>query len=98
VAVAEGGAFVIEAQYTPDMGKSTRDIVPGFADLIRVAREAKGWTQSDLAERAGMTQESVSAIERERRAPSLRTASRLVAALGLLVWLHDPGQPVRAGG
>lgn len=85
------------AAYTPDMGKTTRDLVPGFAAMIREAREAKGWNQARLAEAAGMTQETVSAIERERRAPSLRTAARLVAALGLLVWLHEPGRPVKAG-
>jgi ribosome-binding protein aMBF1 (putative translation factor) len=72
--------------------------VPGFADMIRAALDAKGWSNADLARESGISTNSVSAILREVRAPSLRVASALVSALGLLVWLHAPGEPVAASG
>jgi ribosome-binding protein aMBF1 (putative translation factor) len=70
-----------------------RDVVPGFADMIKAAREELGWSCAKLGEEAGVSANSVSAIEREVRAPSLRVASALVVALGLKVWLHEPATP-----
>jgi ribosome-binding protein aMBF1 (putative translation factor) len=77
---------------------TSRDLVPGFAEMIRKACEAKGWSHADLARESGVSANSVSAITREVRAPSLRVASALVSALGLLVWLHAPSEPVSPGG
>ena len=71
-----------------------RELVPGFAEMIKVAREELGWSCAKLGEVAGVSANSVSAIEREIRAPSLRIASALVVALGLKVWLHDLAKPV----
>ena len=85
-------------KYTRRMGgnndQTSRDLVPGFAGMISTAREGKGWTRQDLATAAGISPNTVSAIEREVRAPSLRVASALVAALGLVVMLHDPARPL----
>lgn len=72
-----------------------RDLVPGFAAMLKAAREAKGWSCQQLADEAGVSFNSVYAIEGEKRAPSLRVAAALVAALGLRVWLHDPGKPAK---
>jgi transcriptional regulator with XRE-family HTH domain len=71
-----------------------RDLVPGFAEMIRSACEAKEWSLNDLARAAGVSANTVSAVTREIRAPSLRVASALVSALGLMVWLHAPADPV----
>lgn len=71
-----------------------RDLVPGFAAMIRAACDAKGWSNADLAREAGVSANTVSAVLREIRAPSLRVASALVAALELKVWLHEPAKPV----
>jgi anti-sigma regulatory factor (Ser/Thr protein kinase)/DNA-binding XRE family transcriptional regulator len=46
---------------------------------IRAARLAAGWTQSDLAQRAGVSQTTVSRVERGAMTPS----AEIVAALGL---------------
>ena len=55
---------------------------------IRAIRKARGWTQTQLAERSGIPQARISHIEQPGREPlSLRTLYRLAAAfdVGLLV-------------
>ena len=75
-----------------------RDLVPGFAETIRAAREAKGLTLRELADATGgaVSMESISRLEREERAPSLRVAAALAHALGLkklrLADLHKPAK------
>jgi|GEM_PF-3466559 len=44
-------------------------------------RQAAGWTQAELAERAGVRQETVSRIESGKHAPNLSTVDRLDRAL-----------------
>lgn len=46
---------------------------------IREVREAQGWTQQELAERAGVSRQSIISIERGRYVPSLPLALRLAA-------------------
>jgi len=70
--------------------KTSRDLVPGFAAMLSAAMEEQGLSGAELARKSGVSQNTVSAILREVRAPSLRVASLLVSALGLKVWLHDP--------
>lgn len=74
-----------------------RDLVPGFAAMIRRACEERGWSLNDLAREAGVSANTVSAVTREVRAPSLRVAAALAAALELRAWLHDPATPVEEG-
>lgn len=62
--------------------------------MLTAAREAKGWSMAELARQAKLSVNTVSAVEREIRAPSLRVAAALVVALGLRVWLHEPATPV----
>jgi len=52
---------------------------------IRRLRQQEGWTQSELARRAGITQEAVSAIEASKRAPGLDVITRMAAAFGVTV-------------
>lgn len=72
-----------------------RDLVPGFAKMVTVAREARGWSMGELARQSKLSVNTVSAIEREVRAPSLRVATALARALELWAWLHDPAKPVK---
>ena len=74
--------------------RSGRELVPGFAALVRREREALGWSCQRLADEAGVSFNTVYAVEAEDRAPSLRVASALVRALGLRVWLSDPAKVV----
>ncbi len=50
--------------------------------LIRQRRMC-GWTQQQLAERAGIGQAEISKIERGRTSPTIDTYARLATALGL---------------
>lgn len=50
--------------------------------IIRMAREANGLTQAELAERAGTTQSAVSRIEHGGRSPSFETVQRFLGVMG----------------
>lgn len=60
-------------------------MIPGFGAAVRARREAAKLTLNDLAERADTHFASVSKIERNQRAPSLRMAVTLASALGVTV-------------
>lgn len=49
---------------------------------IRALREAEGWSQADLAERAGVSRQLVGAVEAGRHAPNVAAALALARALG----------------
>lgn len=44
---------------------------------LRDLRDAKGWTQADLAGRLGVSRQTVNAIETEKYEPSLSLAFRI---------------------
>ena len=58
------------------------------AGLIRHARHKAGLTQGELAKRAGVPRETVSAYERSVRQPTLPTLSRMLKAAGYELRLH----------
>lgn len=51
-------------------------------NLIEKARQLAGYTQQDLADRAGTSRSTLSAYERNRKIPSLATTERLVRSAG----------------
>lgn len=63
--------------------QSRADIVPGFGQLVRQARERAGWSQAELAAFVGVSQGAVARIENEEAAPSLRRALDLLRVLGI---------------
>jgi HTH-type transcriptional regulator / antitoxin HipB len=54
-----------------------------LAEAIRARREELGWSQRQLAERAGMTQPGIARLEAGGTTPTLPLLERLAAALGL---------------
>ncbi len=52
------------------------------AGLVRLARIKSGLTQKELATRAGVTQQAVSAYETGRMEPTLPSLQRILAAAG----------------
>ena len=58
-------------------------IVTTFPARLAELRTARGWTQPELARRAGTAVTSISKLERGERSPSLELACRLAAALGV---------------
>lgn len=61
-----------------------------FGPSIREARAALGWTQEELAERAGVSRPTVARIERGDDV-NTATLTRVAAALGLSVEITDIG-------
>lgn len=59
------------------MGKSTRRL----ANRLKALRQAVGITQQDLADAAGVTRQTVIAIEAGRYSPSLEVAFLIAEAL-----------------
>lgn len=62
----------------------------------RLRFEANEMTQGQLAERAGVTRQTIAAIERNKYAPSLETAFRIAHAFDLpltevFAWAGDEG-------
>jgi putative transcriptional regulator len=52
---------------------------------LRVLRAERGWSQADLAERLGVSRQSVNAIETGKYDPSLPLAFRLARLFGLRI-------------
>lgn len=59
--------------------------LPGktFAANLEAAREAHGWTKSELAQRSGLNLAAVSRLEAGQRQPRLPSILVLSAALGM---------------
>jgi transcriptional regulator with XRE-family HTH domain len=50
--------------------------------IIEIARKARGWTQTQLADAAGTSQATVSAYERREKSPSLKVIERAIGEAG----------------
>jgi len=65
---------------------------------IRVLRAERRWSQAELAERLGVSRQTVNAIENEKYDPSLPLAFRLSRIFGLPIeeiFIDDDGDEVR---
>ncbi len=63
--------------------------------LLRSLRKARGWTQADLAQRLGVVQSRVAAIERDPGAVSVEQLLHILALLGAQMVVRE-GQPAGA--
>lgn len=52
-----------------------------LARALKTLRTRVGWTQKDLADKAGVSKASISSYESQRRVPTLETATRIADAL-----------------
>ena len=57
------------------------DLLAVFAASLKAARMKRGWTQAQLAERAGLLQQYVSLIEQGKQNVTLTTAQVLARVL-----------------
>ena len=55
---------------------------PAFGDVIRDARKAKGWSQIELGERAGVSRPTIARIEAKHDVTTA-TIAKVAQALGL---------------
>jgi transcriptional regulator with XRE-family HTH domain len=63
--------------------KQREAIIAGVAKALRAARVRQGLSMSAVAERAGLSQQMVSYVERQMRMPTLDTLLRMAEALSL---------------
>ncbi|MGD0881023.1 MAG: helix-turn-helix transcriptional regulator [Acidimicrobiales bacterium] len=64
------------------------------SELVRDLRRRAGWSQRELAAKAGVPQPTIAEIEAGRREPSLSLLGRLAEATGQVVTLHlEPLHP-----
>jgi putative transcriptional regulator len=59
--------------------------VAGVNNCLKALRGDRGWSQQDLAERLGVSRQSVNAIETGRYDPSLPLAFRIADVFGLAI-------------
>jgi transcriptional regulator with XRE-family HTH domain len=59
-----------------------RDITAHFGLALRQLRDARGWSQEALAQRANLNRTYVGDLERNLATPSLLTLEKLAHALG----------------
>ena len=64
------------------MAKKKQQTVYSFGSSYRCAREKREYTREQVAERANISPRFLSAIENDRRKPSLNVLIRLVLAIG----------------
>jgi len=63
--------------------KSRNYICSQVADILRAERLKQNLSMTKMAERAGLSQQMISYVERELRNPSLDTLLRMTGALGI---------------
>ncbi|NMB17776.1 MAG: helix-turn-helix transcriptional regulator [Firmicutes bacterium] len=54
-----------------------------FVTRLIELRQRRGWTLSDLARRSGVSQSYLSALERRKRVPTIRTIQRICQGMGM---------------
>ena len=57
--------------------------VKAAGDKVRELRKVRGWLQQDLADRAGVSMQTVSNLETGRHAPEFPTLLKIAKALGV---------------
>jgi putative transcriptional regulator len=55
---------------------------PNVSNRVKERRQELGWTQQELADRVGVSRQSVNSIERERYVPSLPLALAIACVFG----------------
>jgi putative transcriptional regulator len=57
--------------------------MPAIRNQIRELRSERAMTQQELADRVGVTRQTVIAMEQDKYSPSLETAFKVAIALGV---------------
>jgi putative transcriptional regulator len=67
--------------------------MPAIRNRIRELRAERNLTQQDLADKVGVTRQTVIAMEQDKYSPSLETAFKVALALGVSLeqcFQYDP--------
>lgn len=86
------GEYREQLQRDPDYLAAEEELRPllDLADAVIALRLARGWSQAELAERAGTKQANISRLESGLANPSVKFLHKLASALGetLTIQLH----------
>ena len=77
----------------PDCGLPESALMPAIRNQIRELRAMREMTQQELADRVGVTRQTVIAIEQDKYSPSLETAFKVAIVLGVPIeqcFQYDP--------
>lgn len=75
-----------------NLAEEELEVVDGYGEIVRRARERRGWSQEDLGRVVGEKASVIRRIEREAMAPSIALARKLEHALGVKL-LAPPSEP-----
>lgn len=67
-----------------------------MTNRLRVLRAERAWSQADLAERLGVSRQTINALERGKYDPSLPLAFRIARVFGMPIeeiFAEDEGGP-----
>ncbi|MBI2710468.1 MAG: helix-turn-helix transcriptional regulator [Actinobacteria bacterium] len=82
--------------HSPPSAPTLRRVAAAWGERVADARRARRLSQADLAERAGVSQQTISKLERGRLCPHDRLKLRLAQALGIApheLWAWLPAEP-----
>jgi transcriptional regulator with XRE-family HTH domain len=65
------------------MNRPLTDPTSAISTRVRIERESRGWSLSDMAERSGVSKAMISKIERGEASPTATVLGRLSGAFGL---------------
>lgn len=68
------------------MPRKVLELSDSFSQVTKLHREAKGFSRSALAEKAGLHQTYIGLLERGERSPTLDTAKAIATALDVPLW------------
>ena len=68
---------------TPSSQPKPAEVVARLARILRDAREQRGLSMSHVAERAGLSQQMISYVERGMRVPTVDSLIRISVALDI---------------
>jgi putative transcriptional regulator len=63
--------------------ESELDTSTDIQNRVKELRTARGWTQQELADKVGVSRQSINSIERERYVPSLLLALTFAKVFGI---------------
>jgi putative transcriptional regulator len=69
--------------------------MPGLRNSVRELRAEREMTQQDLADKIGVTRQTVIAIEQDKYSPSLETAFKIAMVFGVpleVVFQYEAGK------
>lgn len=82
--------YLIERMLDPEYKAVVKDLKPflNLADDVLRERLKKGWTQSELARRAGTKQANISKLEAGLSNPTYEFLKKVAGALGVNLTIH----------